>query len=553
MRTGTKTALLMALFALYYLIPIEFRALWQPDETRYAEISREMLFSGNWVVPHFFDLRYFEKPIAGYLVNNLGQWLFGHTNFGVRAGSIFSTTLSALMIYWLGKQLFASRKIALTGSIIFLTSLLVYGVGTYAVLDPILLLWLVAAMCSFWLAAQASSTQQRLCGYLLLGAACAMGFMTKGFLALAVPVLAILPWAIWQGRFGELLRWGPLTLIVAVLLSTPWALAINQQEGDFWHYFFWVEHIQRFADSDAQHKAPFWYYLPVLLAGCLPWLALLPGSLFTAWRQRNQQPGVIYLLSWVLLPLLFFSIAKGKLLTYILPCFAPLALLMAHYAHSGSANVMKVLKLNGWINLLFGTGTTLVLLLVLTPWGVSQRPVYSSNELVGVLCAALSFIGWGVMGWLSRKPENGRWQLAALCPLALALLVGFAIPQKVRDSKQPQSFVAVVHDQLAGSRYLLANNPGVASAVAWELQRSDINLYDAKGELQYGLSYPDAQSHYVDADVFADWLRIHRRQGKVSLVLMLNSSESTPDTNLPEPDDVYRQGRLVYYGYDARP
>lgn len=553
MRTGTKTALLIALFALFYLIPIEFRALWQPDETRYAEISREMLFSGNWVVPHFFDLRYFEKPIAGYWINNIGQWLFGHTNFGVRAGSIFSTTLSAVLVYWLGTQMFASRQVALTGSVIFLTSLLVYGVGTYAVLDPILMLWLVVAMCSYWLASQASTTRQRLCGYVLLGAACAMGFMTKGFLALAVPVLAILPWAIWQRRFGELLRWGPLTIVVAVLLSTPWALAINQQEGDFWHYFFWVEHIQRFAESDAQHKAPFWYYIPVLLAGCLPWLALLPGSLVGAWRQRSQQAGPIYLLSWVLLPLLFFSIAKGKLPTYILPCFAPLALLMAHYAHSGSAQVIKALKVNGWINLLLGAIAAIVLLVVLAPWGISHRPVYSNEEIVGVICAALSFIGWGVMGWLSRKPENGRWQLAALCPLALALLVGFAIPQKVRDAKQPQSFVSAVHDQLADSRYLLANNPGVASAVAWELQRSDINFYDAKGELQYGLSYPDAQSHYIDADNFADWLRVHRRQGKVSLVLMMNSSDKTPDKNLPEPDDVYRQGRLVYYGYDAKP
>ncbi|WP_293793781.1 lipid IV(A) 4-amino-4-deoxy-L-arabinosyltransferase [uncultured Pantoea sp.] len=553
MRTGTKTALLIALFALFYLIPIEFRALWQPDETRYAEISREMLFSGNWVVPHFFDLRYFEKPIAGYWVNNIGQWLFGHTNFGVRAGSIFSTTLSAVLVFWLGTQMFASRQVALTGSVIFLTSLLVYGVGTYAVLDPILMLWLVAAMCSYWLASQASTTRQRLCGYVLLGAACAMGFMTKGFLALAVPVLAILPWAIWQRRFGELLRWGPLTIVVAVLLSTPWALAINQQEGDFWHYFFWVEHIQRFAESDAQHKAPFWYYIPVLLAGCLPWLALLPGSLLGAWRQRSQHAGPIYLLSWVLLPLLFFSIAKGKLPTYILPCFAPLALLMAHYAHSASPQVMKALKVNGWINLLFGAIAAIVLLVMLAPWGISHRPVYSNEEIVGVFCAALSFIGWGVMGWLSRKPENGRWQLAALCPLALALLVGFAIPQKVRDSKQPQSFVGAVHDELAESRYLLANNPGVASAVAWELQRSDINFYDAKGELQYGLSYPDAQPHYIDADNFADWLRVHRRQGKVSLVLMMNSSDKTPDKNLPEPDDVYRQGRLVYYGYNATP
>ena len=551
MHKGTQAALLLAVFALYYLIPIEFRALWQPDETRYAEISREMLLSGNWVVPHFFDLRYFEKPVAGYWLNNVGQLLFGHSNFGVRAGSIFSTTLSALLVYWLGVQLFASRKIALTGSVIFLTSLLVYGIGTYAVLDPILLLWLVAAMCSYWLAAQATTRKRRLCGYLLLGAACAMGFMTKGFLALAVPVLAIVPWAIWQRRFTELLRWGSLTILVAALLSTPWALAINQQEGDFWHYFFWIEHIQRFAESNAQHKAPFWYYLPVLLAGCLPWLALLPGALAGAWRERRQNAGALYLLSWVLLPLLFFSIAKGKLPTYILPCFAPLALLMAHYAYSGKA--LKAFKVNAWINLLFGTLAALAVLMVIAPWGLARHPLYSSDETLGVVCAALAFTGWGAMGWLSRSGKNGRWQLAALCPLMLALLVGFAIPNKVRDSKQPQSFVGAVRDQLAQSRYLLADNPGVASAVAWELQRSDIRFYDSKGELQYGLSYPDAQAQYVAASDFDNWLRVHRRQGKVALVLMLNSSEKAPDARLPQPDDVYRQGRLVYYGYDAKP
>ncbi|MEZ3501389.1 lipid IV(A) 4-amino-4-deoxy-L-arabinosyltransferase [Pantoea sp. KPR_PJ] len=553
MRTGTRTALLIAFFALYYVIPIEFRALWQPDETRYAEISREMLVSGNWIVPHFFDLRYFEKPVAGYWVNNLGQLLFGHSRFGVRAGAIAGTTLSAGLIYWLGRQMFASRQVALTASIIFMTTLLVYGVGTYAVLDPILLLWMVAAMCSYWRAVQASTTQQRAFGYLLLGVASGMGFMTKGFLALVVPVLAILPWAIWQRRLGELLRWGPVAVATAAAISAPWALAIHQQEGQFWHYFFWVEHIQRFAEPNAQHKAPFWYYLPVLLAGSLPWLALLPGALHKAWRQRSQHAGALYLLSWVLLPLLFFSIAKGKLVTYILPCFAPLALLMAHYACGNAVQPVSAFKINGWINLLFGSAAALLMLTGLAPWGLAHHPLYHQGETARVLAGAAAFAGWGVMGWLSLKPGGNRWQLAALCPLLLALLVGFAMPQRVRDAKQPERFVNALHAKLMQSRYLLADNPGIAAAVAWNVKRSDITFYDAKGELEYGLGYADAATRYVRAEHIVDWLSEHRRQGNVSLVLMLDAGDSAPDPHLPPPDAVYRQGRLVWYGYNATP
>ncbi|WP_145534459.1 lipid IV(A) 4-amino-4-deoxy-L-arabinosyltransferase [Yersinia thracica] len=549
---GSGAVLLALFFALVYLLPINSRLLWQPDETRYAEISREMLQRGDWVVPHLLGIRYFEKPIAGYWFNNISQWIFGDTNFAVRFGSIFSTALSAVLVYWLATLLWRNRSTSFLAALIYLSMLLVFSIGSYAVLDPMISLWLTASMVCFYLTLRAETAKQKAGAYLLLGLACGMGFMTKGFLALAVPVISVLPIVIQQKRVKELIVFGPVAIVGAIILSLPWALAIAQREPDFWRYFFWVEHIQRFAEKDAQHKAPIWYYLPILCLGVLPWLGLLPGALLKGWRERVARPELFFLLSWVLMPLLFFSVAKGKLPTYILPCMAPLSLLMAAYA-TDCAEKMRVraLKINAAINLGFGFICALAILIIGMGL-VAHLVAYEPHEHQKVILATIAFAGWGIVGFVTLRNNARHWRWAAACPLLFILLVGYLIPQQVIDSKQPQNFIRNNFDELNSSRYVATDSVGVAAGLAWELKRSDILMFSEKGELAYGLNYADSESHYISGRNFNDWLAEARKLGDVSLVVQLSRDEKIPDS-LPAADKVNLMNRLVLLWYKKTP
>ncbi|KRP76534.1 lipid IV(A) 4-amino-4-deoxy-L-arabinosyltransferase [Pseudomonas lactis] len=534
--------LLLLAFAVFYLLPLATHGLWIPDETRYAQISQEMLLTGKWAAPHFMGIRYFEKPAAGYWMIALGQAIFGQNLFGVRFASALSTGLSILLVYLVSRRLWSDPQKSLVSTLLYMSFVSVAALGGYANLDPQFTFWINLTGVALWFCFDSTTRRARLWSWALLGLACGMGFMTKGFLAWLLPVLVALPYAVWQKRFVELCKFGPVAVVVAIAVSVPWALAVHLQEPDYWHFFFWHEHIQRFAGEDAQHAEPFWYYLPLLVGFALPWVALLPSALKQAWLQRRV-PKTAFLLLWLLMPLAFFSLAKGKLPSYIMPCMLPLALLMGSALSDKLAlGRGRVLRINGWLNLAIG-----VLVLLALSWFQLKKPVYEpGEETLSLVLVFIFLFGWIVVNLLQAARPLKLWAAPLIGSGLLVLLVPAALPHSVVYNKTPDQFIIDHIDELQPSVALLSNDLGAASALSWRLKRPDITLYNTSGEVKYGLAYEDTAPRLVDRNRIQSWMAETRRTGAVGVVMRVNSTgEKEELALLPTDGKRYAQGKIV--------
>lgn len=531
--------LLLLAFGLFYLLPMASHGLWIPDETRYAQISQEMLLTGNWASPHFMGIRYFEKPVAGYWMIALGQALFGDTLFGVRVASALSTGLSIVLTYLIARRLWNDPRKSLTCALLYMSFCVVVGQGGYANLDPQFTFWVNLSLVGLWLAFDSQTPRARLGYWALTGLACGMGFMTKGFLAWLLPVLIALPYMAWQKRLRELLTYGGVAVVVAVLVSLPWALAVHAQEPDFWNFFFWHEHIRRFAGADAQHAEPWWYYLPLLLAFSLPWVGLLPVAIRQAWQNRRQAD-IGFLLLWLLLPLAFFSVAKGKLPSYIFPCLLPLALLMGHALVDRLRNRQtRAIRVNAALNLALGG----LVLLALVYFQV-KKPLYS-NEPEHLALVSVAVIGWLLCNALQALRPLQRWAAPVLGSWLFMALLPAGLPNSVVYNKTPDAFINDHVQELSQSTRLLSNDLGAASALAWRLNRPDVALYNTVGEVKYGLAYPDTLHRRVDFLKVTQWMTEARQQGQVGVVMRINGEEHYEIDMLPQDFKRYDQGNLV--------
>lgn len=546
-----KSALILViLFGLVYILPLGIRPMTIPDESRYSEIPREMLASGDWVVPKLNNLKYFEKPVLGYWINALSISLFGENPFAIRLPSALAAGISALMLFFLARRFALPNVIGILAAGIYLTCLEVFALGVINILDSLLSMFLTGALVFFFYGHKAERPRARAVFFALFGGFCALAFLVKGFLAFAVPVIAIIPFVLWEGRLKGFIKDLWIPLLAALLVALPWCIMIYVREGDFWRYFFFVEHLKRFLSPIAgQHPEPFWYFLPILAAGMLPWFFILPSAA-KGMKHLLKDSFFRFLVCWFFFPFLFFSACSGKLIPYILPCFPPLAVLLAlGLTRYFEADRRKSFDFSATF---FGAVTALAGLFLAAslrtdfPW----EPFYGPDEAWKGMVAIIGFFTWSSFCFFSAKaagPTKKLW-LYGLGSLVLLFSSPFVLPDRILQGKAPGKLLER-HMAEVQTDTRLVSDEYLVHALCWFYKRNDVYLLEKSGELSYGIRHDDTlPSRLLTLKRFGEMVADAADKHGVILVLENDRYDRYGDL-LPKPAFVDRQYGFVFASY----
>jgi 4-amino-4-deoxy-L-arabinose transferase-like glycosyltransferase len=303
------------------------RSLAVPDEGRYASVAWAMLTRGDWLVPRLDGLPYFHKPPLFYWITAAAMRLFGPVEWAARIAPWLGASSGAAAVYFFARRWWG-ETFARDALLAFATQALVFMGAQYANLDMLVAGCITVTVLAFADAAltlergDGNARLQLALGYLFA----ALGVLAKGLIGIVLPGMVLLAWIALRRRprlVLQLLWWPGVLLFMAV--AAPWFVLMQREFAEFGHYFFYVQHFARYAEGGFNNQQPVFFYPLVLLALAAPW------SLWVFLGLRRGRPGGLQALPWAWLAAvtLFFSLPQSKLVGYILPATAPLALLAA--------------------------------------------------------------------------------------------------------------------------------------------------------------------------------------------------------------------------------
>jgi 4-amino-4-deoxy-L-arabinose transferase-like glycosyltransferase len=297
----------------------------EPDEARYSLIASSMNSSGNYITPHIKNVIYLEKPPLVSWATAISFKIFGENDFSSRLFVALCAWGCILLAYFMGKH-FYNEKTGLYAAAILTISCFHFALGRINILDMPLTFFIGL---SIWLGYLALKRQNQRYLFYLFYLACALTFLTKGLIGVVFPFAILIAWLIWIGQWHNVrLLFSPIGILIFLIVVCPWLVLAQKENTDFLWFFFVREHFYRFTTKIHGKTEYLFYYLPVIIAGTIPWSVYL----IKAWQKKTFKSSLFaadenkLLTVWLSFIFLFYTISSSKLATYIAPVFIPLAL-----------------------------------------------------------------------------------------------------------------------------------------------------------------------------------------------------------------------------------
>ncbi len=303
--------------------------LYSLDEAKNAEAAREMLEQGDWVVPTFnYELRT-DKPPAHYYFMMLSYSIFGVNEWAARFFSAIMGSLTILVTFWFGARYF-SRQTGVWAAMALLASLHFNIQFHMAVPDPYLIFFFTASLFFFYAFWKEGENKFLWAFYLFM----ALGVMSKGPIAIALPGLSILLFLIFTKNLSlsKILSFKPFHgLLLILMICLPWYLAVHfQTDGQWTQEFFFKHNLNRYVSPMEGHDGIFLITPLIVLVGMLPGSAFFIQSFYMAWQKRKE-PSILFVSIVTLTVVIFFSTSGTKLPNYTMPAYPFFAIIIGYY------------------------------------------------------------------------------------------------------------------------------------------------------------------------------------------------------------------------------
>lgn len=510
---------LLVLTTVLYLVALGSHGLLDPDEGRYSEIPREMLESGDFITPRLNYVAYFEKPVLHYWLTALSFKVLGQNEFAARFFPAVLAMAGVFVSYWLANRMYGPRA-AFLSAWILATSLVYFAIGQINITDMPLSFFMTLSLAGFWMGYRRDRKY-----FLLFYLGMALALLTKGLVGVVLPAGVAFWWIVltrkWEVARKTIYLPG---LAIFFLVAAPWFVLVCMKNPDFFDFFFIQEHFLRYTTKMHGRFEPWWWFIPIIIVGSIPWTGFLPGAIADALPSSIASPtrqdrGKIFLLLWFSIIFLFFSISNSKLIPYIVPVMPPLAILVGsfldlHMDRGKTRSLGMGLFLNSLVLLLFGIAAAAYPFL-------DQR--YGKELLPFVAPVAGVLILLVVLSWTYYLKGESRKVVLALCIFAFLNIATFknvfAFYDRIMSARDLAS--AIREQVLPGD--VVAQYRDYDQGLPFYLKRR-IVLVDWWGELEFGSRRGDQSDWFLDPGGF-----IERYWDSDERVLLIMGEEQSTD------------------------